>query len=182
MDAPAPTRLSFSTVLPHHQLAWDATSLTALKTCPRYYQYNILLGYVTRAENIHLRWGKEYNDALVHYHKFRAMGHGHEDAMLGAVRYALTATWDVDLGRPWTSDLTHKTRETLIRSIIWYLTQFEEDSLRTDTLPDGTAAVELSFRINLEEVSELTSEGYMLCGYLDRKVEFNGGEWITDWK
>lgn len=175
-------RLSFSSIEPRHQLAWDSTSLTALKTCPRYYQYNILEGYVTKVENIHLRWGSEYNNALVTYNKEKAKGATHLEAMRACLRYALTATWDDDLGRPWASDLPYKTRETLIRSLVWYLTQFEEDPLKTDTLGDGSAAVEMNFRIHIDQDSHLTGEPYLLCGYLDRKVEFNGGEWITDWK
>jgi hypothetical protein len=182
MDDMTEVRLSFSQVMPRHQLAWDATSLTALKTCPRYYQYNILEGHVTRIENIHLRWGSEYNDALVTYNREKAKGASAEEAMLAALRFALVSTWDETLGRPWTSDLPFKTRETLIRSLVWYLTQFEEDALKTTVLPDGKAAVELSFRIHLDESSSLTGEDYLLCGYLDRKVEFNDREWITDWK
>lgn len=175
-------RLSFSTSLTSHQLAWDATSLTALKTCPRYYQYNIIEGYVTRQENIHLRWGSEYNNAQVMYHRARTEGKDHRDAMKAAVLFALASTWDYDLGRPWSSDLPYKTRETLVRALIWYFTQFEEDSLKTDKLAGGEAAVEMNFRLRLDQYSDLTGEEYLLCGYLDRKVEFNGGEWITDWK
>lgn len=177
-----PTRLSFSTSLASHQIAWDATSLTALKTCPRYYQYNIIEGHITRTESIHLRWGKEYNNALVVYNRERSTGATHADAMRSALRYALVSTWDEALARPWTSDLPNKTRETLLRSLVWYLTNFEEDPLKTDVLKDGSAAVELNFSIQLEQESELTGEPYLLCGYLDRKVEFAGGEWITDWK
>lgn len=179
---PEEPRLSFSMTVPKHQLAWDATSGTALKTCPRYYEYNILEGYVTRQENIHLRWGSEYNNAQVIYHRHLTRGDNHRDAMKAALRHALNSTWDYELGRPWSSDLPHKTRETLIRSLIWYFTQFEEDTLTTDKLADGSAAVEMNFRIHLDQYSDLTGEPYLLCGYLDRKVEFNGGEWITDWK
>ena len=182
MDATVQPRLSFSEVLPNHQLAWDSTSLTALKNCPRYYQYNILEGYTTKIENIHLRWGSEYNNALVIYNREKASGASHTEATRASLRYALTSTWDDSLSRPWASDLPYKTRETLIRSLVWYLTQFEEDALKTDTLPDGSAAVELNFRIHLHQDSGLTSEPYLLCGYLDRKVEFADGEWITDWK
>jgi PD-(D/E)XK nuclease superfamily len=174
-------RHSFSPLNAKHQLAWDSTSLGALKRCPQYYEYNIINGYVTRAENAHLRWGSEYNNALVTYHKLRAQGQDKDDALLGALRYALEHTWDYALGRPWTSDEPTKTRETLIRSVIWYLDQFKDDSLETLVLANGEAAVELPFRINLEMESSITGEGYMLCGYLDRKVEFNG-PWITDWK
>ena len=101
---------------------------------------------------------------------------------MDAVRYAMKATWNTELNRPWTSDLPAKTRETLIRSVIWYLAKFEDDPCETDILPDGSAAVELSFRLYIEHDSHLTGESYLLCGYLDRKVHFAGTGWITDWK
>ena len=175
-------RLSFSQIAPNHQLAWDSTSLGALKRCARYYQYNIIEGYVTRYENVHLRFGSELNNALVTYCKARANGEDYETAVLTAVRYAMTHTWDEVLGRPWTSDEPTKTRETLVRSVIWYLDKFQEDNLETQVLATGEAAVELPFRIHLELDSGLTGEPYLLCGYLDRKVEFNDRPWITDWK
>jgi len=175
-------RLSFSQIIPRLQLAWDSTSLGALKRCPRYYQYNIVEGYTGRAESIHLRFGIEYNDSMVAYNKSRAQGNDHEQGVRDAVRYALTHTWDYKLNRPWTSDLPMKTRETLVRSIVWYLEKFENDPLETIILQNGQPATEVSFRINLDIHSELTGEGYLICGYLDRMVNFNGGVWITDKK
>lgn len=177
-----PIRLSFSQINPKQQLAWDSTSLGALKKCPRYYEYNIIEGYVTRLDNVHLRFGSEYNNALVTYHKARALGQSQEDAELTAVRYALEHTWDATLNRPWTSDEPTKNRETLVRTIIWYLAQFKEDPCQTVVLANGEAAVELPFRIHLELTSNTTGEDYMLCGYLDRLVEFQGQTWITDYK
>lgn len=185
MDKPVEdftARLSFSQELPKHQLAWDSTSLGALKRCPRYYEYNIIEGYVTRAERVHLRFGTEYNNALVTYHKRRAAGEDHETATLSAVRYAMTHTWDEELGRPWVSDEPTKTRETLIRSVIWYLDKYAEDALETVVLATGEAAVELPFRIDLDVQSNLTGETYLLCGYLDRKATFAGKSWIPDYK
>lgn len=182
LDAAPTGRLSFSQQMPKLQLAWDSTSLGALKTCPRYYEYSIIEGYVTKLENVHFRWGIEYNNALVTFNKAKASGKSHEEAVRIAVRYALTATWDEKLGRPWTSDLPMKTRETLIRSIIWYTDKYEEDSCETTILASGEAALELSFQIALDVNSSITDEPYFLCGYLDRKVEFCGSEWITDWK
>ena len=175
-------RLSFSTQHPRHQIAWDSTSLGALKRCPRYYYYNIIEGYTSRSESVHLRFGSEYNNALVIYHKARALGKDKEASLLAALRYALVQTWDEKLGRPWTSDEPTKTRETLIRTIIWYLTQFEDDALETQVFASGEAAVELPFRIHVDLDSGLTGESYILCGYLDRFADFNGGSWITDFK
>lgn len=175
-------RLSFSTIMTNLQIAWDSTSLGALKRCPRYYQYNIIEGWVGRAESAHLRFGSELNNGLVTYCKARAKGQDYEEAVLTAVRYALEHTWDEKLNRPWVSDEPTKTRETLVRSIIWYLDKFKEDSLETLVLATGEAAVELPFRIEIDEYSDLTGEPYLLCGYLDRKVAFNDKPWITDWK
>ena len=177
-----PFRLSFSQIEPRLQVAWDSTSLGALKRCPRYYEYNIIEGYVGHQESVHLRFGSEYNNALVTYHKRRAEGKDKEEALLLAVRYALEHTWDDALGRPWSSDMPEKNRETLVRSVIWYLDQFADDSLETLILADGTAAVEMPFRLHLDLNSGLTGEDYLLCGYLDRMVTFMGQIWITDWK
>jgi hypothetical protein len=175
-------RLSFSQMQDKHQLAWDSTSLGALKICARYYEYNIIEGYSSRIEGVHLRFGSEYNNALVTYHKERAKGNDKETSLLAAVRYAMEHTWDYQLNRPWTSDEPTKNRETLIRSIIWYLDKYEDDPLETQVLSTGEPAVELSFRIHLEITSNLTDEPYLLCGYLDRKVEFVNDSWITDFK
>lgn len=177
-------RLSFSQHYPNHQIAWDSTSLGALKRCPRYYYYNIIMGYVGRGESVHLRFGSEYNNALVTFHKLRAQGQDYETATLGAVRYALEHTWDEVLGRPWTSDEPTKNRATLVRTVIWYLDRFKDDTLQTQVFASGEPAVELPFRIHIDQDSSLTGESYILCGYLDRFVdsESTGTHWITDWK
>lgn len=174
--------MSFSQIEPNLQLGWDSTSLGALKRCPRYYQYNIIQGYVTRGQNVHLAFGSFYNNALVTYNQSRAKGISHEDAVLAAVRYALTVTWDNELNRPWVSDIPAKTRETLIRTVIWYLDKFADDPCQTIVLKTGESAVELSFRLEIGETSNLTGEFYLLCGYLDRLVDFTDSYWIMDWK
>lgn len=180
-EAPTP-RLSFSKLMPKLQLAWDSSSLASLKRCPRYYEYNIIQGYVSKPENVHLRFGTEYNNAIVTYCRARIAGRTYDEAVLEAVRYALVHTWDATLGRPWVSDLTNKTRETLLRTVVWYLDQFENDPLETVRLASGSAAVSLDFNIYLEEDSALTGEAYSLCGELDRVVAFAGANFITDWK
>ena len=180
--APEAPRLSFSQIAPNLQLAWDSTSMSALKRCPRYYQYSILEGYRGKIESVHLRFGSEYNNALVTYNMAIAAGEDHESATLKAVKYALTSTWDEALGRPWTSDLPVKTRETLVRSVIWYLDKFADDPCKTVVLKSGKSAVELSFRLHIDKYSALTDEPYLICGYLDRMVTWNDSLWILDWK
>lgn len=185
LPAEAPSvNSSFSAKLPSLQLFWDSTSLSALKVCPRYYYYIIVQGLVPRGTSAHLIFGLEFHAALELYDRERAAGLGHRDALLSTVRSAMARTWNARLHRPWTSDEPAKTRETLIRSIVWYLDQFEDDHLRTVILATGQPAVELSFRFEAGFASLSTEEEFWLCGHLDRLVTEGDSdiEWIVDRK
>ena len=157
------------------QYAWDSTSLSSFATCPRKYLYSILQGWQSETKSVHLIFGGHYATALEHFHKFRAAGVSHIDALRQVIKEVLLATWTHELaengdpipgsGAP--QDWMHntKTRDTLVRSIIWYLEHFENDPMETVILSDGRAAVEYSFSI------ELTKD-YLYCGHLDRLVTY----------
>lgn len=79
-------------------------------------------------------------------------------------------------GSPWVSDHNTKTRENLIRTIVWYVDQFgEDDSCQTVILANGKPAVEHSFRLDADN-------GIILSGHLDRLVEYGGLPYIQDQK
>ena len=78
-------------------------------------------------------------------------------------------------GGPWTSDHNTKTRENLIRTIVWYVEQFREDSCTTVILSNGKPAVEHSFRLEADN-------GIILAGHLDRLVDYGGKPYIQDQK
>lgn len=185
-DAAIPHNSSFSAYVPELQIALDSTSIGAQKTCPTYYRLSIgdgtLPGYAPRDESIHLRFGIEYHAALEFYDRRRAEGLDHDTATNATVRSALIRTWDFALGRPWASDMPNKNRETLIRTIVWYLEQFKDDPLETVILKDGKPAVEIPFRFDTEIVSALSGERYALCGHLDRLVRYQNRIWIVDRK
>lgn len=173
---------SFSWTLPKLQIAWDSTSLGALKTCPRLYQLSILEGWAPRDISVHLTFGLIYHGALERYDHSKFAGMSHDEAMVVAVQYAMEASWDKKLGKPWCSDHKSKNRLTLIRTIIWYLDQFENDPFQTVTLAStGKPAVELSFRTQLDFKSS-TGENFILCGHLDRLAEHQGDIYIMDRK
>jgi hypothetical protein len=174
-------RLSFSLQNKDLQVAWDSTSMGALKHCPRFYQLSIVLGYVPRDESVHLTFGLRYHEALEAYDHAKASGNDHEHAVRHAVRTALQNSWNSALKRPWFSDHKLKNRETLIRSVIWYLEQFKDDPIKTLILANGKPAVELSFRLDLGRKTR-AGESLLLCGHLDRMGEFNGAMWIADRK
>lgn len=187
------------------QFAWDSTSLGWLKRCPRLYQLSMIEGWRPKDDNVHLTFGIRYTNALEFYHKLRAEDGGenynHDMALGLVVEKALLDTWLPDedpvgkdeepgLGRPWTTDNNTKNRYTLLRTIIWYLDQYENDPAETVIAEDGTPLVERSFRMELDfgpKASFYNTDGkpwqpYLLCGHLDRVVTFLGSTFGMDHK
>jgi hypothetical protein len=173
---------SFSPHLPTLQFAWDSTSLSALKECPRKYYYSIVLGYQSKHRSFHLDFGIFYHEALEAYDRAKALGSDHEASCVAAVRRALVSSWNTDLNRPWISGDNYKNRFTLIRTIVWYLEQFRDDPIETIILAGGQPAVELSFRYNFPHHFSSTGEDAIYCGHLDRLGSIGGGLWVVDRK
>lgn len=176
------------------QYAWDSTSLGWFKTCPRLYQYHMIEGWRAKGGQVHLEFGQLYHSALELYDKLRVdhihpsdgkleKALDHEEALHQVVLWALLKTWTVAEGKPldWGHNL--KTRETLIRSIIWYLDEFKNHPAKTVILANGQPAVELSFRFELDwGPYGLTQRPYVLCGHIDRLVTFHDEFYVTDRK
>lgn len=89
----------FSTINPRLQIAWDATSLSLLMTCPRKYQYTILENWRTPGNN-DTDFGGFYASAVEIYKKAIAGGRTPEEGLYDAVRSVLKATWP-EGGEPW---------------------------------------------------------------------------------
>lgn len=181
MDAQAPAPSPF---LPgtNVQYAWDSTSLGYLKTCPRLYQYIMIEGWAPKEESVHLRFGIEYHQALQEYDLARATGTRHEDAVREAIGnlYTRTFSWDTD---PDTKAGRYKNRTSLIQLVLDYLDNFgPDDPAQTVIKSDGAPAVEESFRFELDWGPVSGEAPYLLCGHLDRIVEFNGQVLVMDRK
>lgn len=185
---------SFSLKSPFLQLAWDSTSLGLLKTCAQKYYLAIvgattplpsgalaIAGYASRQESAHLTFGLLYHGALERFDHAKANGASHDEAIKAAVHWAAKETWNKELRRPWISDLNNKNRLTLIRTVVWYCDQFRDDPASTVILANGRPAVELSFRFATQVYAD-TGEEYMVCGHLDRMVEFQGLTYVMDRK
>lgn len=153
------------------QYAWDSTSLGLLKTCPRLYQYTIIEGWQPKNESVHLRFGIEYHQALQEYDVSRANGVRHEDAIHDTIAATLERTFGWEPDRE-TKAGKYKNRDTLVSLIIDYLDNFADDPAETYIKADGKPAVELSFRFDLDWGPH-DGQPYILCGHLDRVVNFN---------
>ena len=171
---------SFHPSIPNLQLGWDSTSLSVLKECPRKYQYSILEGWQPRRLSVHLTFGLHYHSALERYDHLRVSGLDHEEALHSAIAWLLEATWDKAMGRPWISDHREKNRLTLVRTVVWYLDQFQDDPMVTVRLASGKPAVELSFRMELGFGYE--GQPFMLCGHMDRVASLGDQTWVLDRK
>lgn len=168
------------------QWAWDATSLKNAEKCPRYYQYVNLFAWQSPIRSVHLWFGSIYASAHELFHTLEAEGKSREEAIRDVVRFALVQSWDHELeeieedegiegitkgerhyqripntGGPATFDHAAKDRFTLIRSLVWYFDHFEDDHYSTYIKSDGSAGVEHSFRIEVDN-------DLLFCGHIDR--------------
>lgn len=177
------------------QYVWDSTSIKLAETCSRKYYYQMIEGWQPKDLSVHLRFGQHYATALEHYYKHRAFGHSSADALDLVLQEALEATWDEprcscdgyqhecpDCGGdgklpagPWDSGHNLKTRETLIRTIVWYVDQFEDEQIEVIKLGDGSPAVEHSFTLEADD-------GVIFSGHLDRLVTYGSHPYVMDQK
>lgn len=164
------------------QVAWDSTSLGYIKSCPRLYYYIMIEGWQSKGENLHLRFGIEYHTAIEQYHKARADGQDHIDALRWSVSQIVERTkdWVVDtdshIGK-------YKNRASIIGLVVDYFDKFKDDPVETYIKEDGNAAVELSFRFELDWAPTIApNQPYLLCGHLDQVVSFNDNLFVMDHK
>jgi hypothetical protein len=151
-------------------------------------------GWQPKEDNVHLRFGIEYHQALHDYEILMSEESSHEHALHDVVRQLLLRT------RDWDSDNPYKNRKTLTRTVIWYLEKFQRDVTKTVVLENGKIGCELSFRFSLDwgpkaDATKLVGAGeqkyivknneaqsYLLCGHLDRVVTFNDELFVMDRK
>lgn len=155
------------------QFAFDQTSIKLAEECLYKYKLRMIDGWRPRGTSVHLFFGGAYASALEHFYKFVAEGKSRDEALVEVIREALITTW-ID-GQPWTSDHNTKTRENLIRTIVWYFEQFKDDPCETVILSNGAPAVEHSFRLPVDD-------GIIFCGHLDRLVSYSEKIYIQDQK
>ena len=155
------------------QFAWDNTSLALYKTCPRKYQFTLLNGYVARVVPPALAFGIHLHTCFQVWHKLIASGVEKDTSLLRLVRLAGL------LGETLPPGDTARTKETLVRSVVWYLEQFWEDKAKTVILSDGSPAVEYSFTLPFFQHK---GQQVYLCGHIDRLVTWQGKVYVADYK
>lgn len=147
------------------QYAWDNTSLEVLMTCPRKYQLSILEGWRSKTPSAALDFGRLYHAGLELVDVAIHSGQDLDTALRAAIRQLLVAT------AGWQPMDTKRTREILVRSIIWYYSHYSPEPMTTLTLPNGKPALELSFTFTLAQPQDIPGP-IMWCGHIDKLVTF----------
>ena len=152
------------------QIWWDATSLSAFKRCPRFYQLKIRDGWVTQHTAIALIFGITFHEAMEV--AARSPAPRSDPATLRAV-FRLIHRRVRENAEVFAAAPPERSPMALLRAAIWFL--LEPDSTETLRLPDGALAVELKFGFPIDS-------DHMFCGYLDRVIEFQGDLYVQDYK
>lgn len=74
---------------------------------------------------------------------------------------------------------TARTKETLVRSIVWYLDQFWEDKAVTVKRAGGLPAVEYHFQLPFMLYND---QVVYVCGHIDRLVTWQNQVYVCDYK
>lgn len=167
------------------QFAWNSTSIKLIEECMYKYKLVMLDQWAPIELSVHLKFGSHYALALEHFYKHRALGASIDEALILILREAMIDTWEYEkdekgaripgTGQPWQSNDNTKTRENLIRSLVWYIEQFAEEPIEVMKLSDGSPAVEYSFALPVDD-------GIIFAGHLDRLVEYAHNPYVMDQK
>jgi len=114
-----------------------------------------------RGDAIHLRWGQEFHYAIEDYERSRAAKLTHDDSVFDTVRALVgrIASWEPS---PRTKSEELKSKDNLLRTVVWYLDHYENDAAETVILANGKPAVELSFQFELEFGPQAKPHKWML--------------------
>jgi len=117
-----------------------------------------------------------------HYDRERLAGATVDQALLSTVEWALRATWDGKLNRPWQSENPSKNREGLIRTLVWYVDQYgQSENLETIILPNGQPAIELNFEFD-SGYQTADGEAVSFIGKIDKIVKLGDKFYVKDIK
>lgn len=160
------------------QRFWDNTSISIFKDCPRKYYYAIVEGWRTQGKAPALEWGKAWHEVTALYDMRLAEGEALEASLVEALRLAYSLS-EEGFG----DDGNYRTRNTLLRSLIWYADQFKNDPIKTAIFDNGSVGLELSFRFDLGFAPAIPgAPNFAYCGHIDKLADYNGSLFVVERK
>lgn len=166
----------FSEKIQNLQIAWDSTTISAFKRCPRYYQLSFIENWQPKGGTVALEFGIYFHSLTELFEKLIAQGLSYEDALKEVIRkfFVIKAVWNP-------SDPLRNAKSLLI-TVFFYIENWRLSKIKTFYLKNGQPAVELSFRLALGKPYLLTDEEVIICGHMDRLVTIDDSIYVADKK
>lgn len=164
---------------PTYQHAWNAHSIDPLMSCP--YRYYLAVRQGWRKPSMVLETGRLIHLGLEHWDRWwLSQGGKFTDPTPGiyaALRVVIKEMYsDPKQAEKW-ARFSHKdhnrTPWSILRTIIWYIEEYQHSNVEPMNLPDGTAGVEVAFDIPLG-ITAPDGEEYRTRGSIDGIVAFDG--------
>lgn len=153
------------------QLVFDPSSFSKFMECPRKYQLSVREGWRSQKQNPATGWGHAVHAGLEMLDKAEAQGRSWDEELPNVLKYLAGDPFGLK-----GSEDNGRTIQTSMRAIVWYVEQFRDDTLKIAKLPNGEAAVEVRYEV------ELPGTGKRISGRVDRVVEYGDGLYIVDRK
>lgn len=172
-ETPSPPSVSPYVAGTKIQWAWDSSSLSMMKRCPREYYYGQVLGLRRKRKTAPATFGGAFAKALETF-ETESPKVGRGPAISAALHAAAVASEGME-------EHKSRTKDALMRSIVAYVDHHASDAAKTLKKTDGDAAVELHFNVPLGKlVPFLPETEFVMCGYMDRVVDFQDTPYVLD--
>ena len=158
------------------QQAFDNTSLSIFKDCPRKYQFSILEGWRPKRKAPPLLFGGAIHDVFEQFDKGIALGEDRETVLRRCMRLSF------ELSGSGFGDDNRRTRLTLLRSLVWYADHYRNDQLKTFVFPNGRVGLEMSFSFELPFSPQGSNDHYYYSGHIDKLATYNGLLYVVERK
>lgn len=154
-------------------IAYSASSLETLLTCPRKFQYSRLEGWARPSQGVVTGFGSLIHAALEEYETLRFYGVGKAEAVnkvfvklmeLGEAQKKVEESRDYDIF-------------SAARAFLWYTMEYHYEPYETLATGDGKPSLELEFEVPLHE-------DWRLIGIFDKLAVYkeDGKIWAVDHK
>ena len=154
------------------QMVWDTSSLSSFSSCPRYYNFQNLLGYKSKIYSTATGFGSAVHDGFEQLDMGRFMGRSKDESVYEAVKLVIIEHGE-DLQK---SDDKARNLEAALRAIVWRAEEYWEDTIKIATMPDGTPALEQRFEVPISD------DGLRFSGRIDKVAELNNELYLVDTK
>jgi len=155
------------------QMVWDTSSLSAFSSCPRYYNFQNLLGYKSKIYSVATGFGSAVHAGFEMLDRGKFYGKTKDESIQEAIKIILLEFGEELLK----SEDKARSLEATLRAIVWRAEEYWDDVIKIATMPNGEPALEQRFEVPFGLDSE-----ERFSGRIDKVVELENELYIVDTK